>query len=74
LIRAQVLRKIGHVFGQFGVAGILAVGAQDEAAARLAGQHLQARTQRLSLRRRDLLRDADVVVLRQEYQQAARRC
>ncbi|OQC01913.1 MAG: hypothetical protein BWX79_02862 [Alphaproteobacteria bacterium ADurb.Bin100] len=64
------LAQVGHVLGQFSVAGILAVGAQDEAAARLTGQRLQARTQRLPLRGRDLLRDADVVVLRQEHQQA----
>ena len=54
------------------VGRVLAVRAQDEAAARLAHQRLQAGAQGLPLLRGNFLRDADVVVLRQEHQQAPR--
>jgi hypothetical protein len=59
---------------QFLVARVLGVGAQDEAAGGRAvgggGEPVHARAQLLAqFRRADLLRDADVVVLRQEHQQ-----
>jgi hypothetical protein len=75
------LAQVADVLGQFGVARILAVGAQDEAAgvdrhhaAAVRGrgrldERQHAGAQRLALVRRNLLRHADVVVLRQEHQQ-----
>jgi hypothetical protein len=72
------LAQVGDVFGQLGIARILAVGAQDEAAGVLRhhaaavgrggslDQRLHARAQRFAQVRRDFLRDADMVVLRQE--------
>ena len=68
--------QVGDVLGQLLVAGLLGVGAQDEAAAavgRVAGQRDHARAQLLAqLVRADALRDADVVVVRQVDQQPAR--
>jgi hypothetical protein len=66
------LAQVGDVVGQFGVGRVLGVGAQDEAAGLLAGQRVHARAQLLAqLVRADLLRDADVVVVRQKNQHAS---
>ncbi len=72
--RGPGLAQVGDVVGQLGVAGVLGVGAQDEAAAGAAvgrrGQRLHAGAQLLAqLGRADALRDADMAVLRQEDQQ-----
>ncbi|MNT02373.1 hypothetical protein D3C72_1368670 [compost metagenome] len=70
------LAQVGDVFGQFFVGGILAVGAQDEATATTrfgrAHQRLQPRAQGVALVLRNLLRHADMVVLRQKHQQPPR--
>ena len=74
---APGLAQVGDVVGELGVGGLGGVRAQDEAAAFGRGalarlrQRVHARAQLLAqLLRADLLRDADVVVLRQEDQQA----
>ena len=71
------LAQVGDVLGQFGVGGVLGVGAQDEAAAagalgRLGRQRLHPPAQLVAQRGGDLLRHAHVVVLRQEHQHAPR--
>jgi hypothetical protein len=78
--QAPGLAQVRDVVAQFVVGGILGIGAQDEPAAVVrgrfvggfAGQQVHARAQLFAqLVRADLLRDADVVVLRQEHQQAS---
>ncbi len=74
--RAPGPAQVGDVRAQFLVGRVLGIGAQDEAPAatllRLAHQRLHARAQLLArLGRADLLRDADVLVLRQVDQHAA---
>ena len=67
------LAQVGDVIGQFLVAGILRVGAQDETARGPAvggrGQAGHPLAQGLTLGRGNLLRHTDVVVLRQKHQQ-----
>ncbi len=77
------LAQIRDVFRQFGIGRVFAVGAQDEATGarrhdaaavgrcRSFDQHLHAGTQRVALVRWNLLRHADVIVLRQKDQQAS---
>uniref|UniRef100_A0A7S4D5R6 Uncharacterized protein n=1 Tax=Heterosigma akashiwo TaxID=2829 RepID=A0A7S4D5R6_HETAK len=69
------LAQIGDVGGEFVVARVLGIGAQDEAAAAAlllgADERLHAGAQRLTgLGRADLLADADVLILRQIDQHA----
>ena len=67
------LAQVADVFCQLGIAGVLAIGAQNKAAtaALLLGAHqlLQARAQCVALVLRNLLRNADMVILRQKHQQ-----
>ena len=65
------LAQIGDVFRQFGIRGVLAIGPEDEAAALLASQALQARAQFVALVLRDFLRHPDVIILRQKDQHAS---
>jgi hypothetical protein len=72
---APGLAQVGNVVGQLFIGRVFGVGAQDEAAGGRAighgGEFLQAQAQLLAqLGRADLLRDAEVVVLRQEHQHA----
>ena len=75
------LAQVGNVFAQLGITGVFAVGAQNEATGLVAcfavlrsgfSQSLQALAQSLALLERDFLGHANVLVLRQEHQQAAR--
>ena len=75
--RAPGLAQVGDVVGQLGIGRLFGVGAQDEAASAAvfarAHQRRHARAQLLAqLGRSNLLRDADVLVLRQEHEQPPR--
>ena len=68
------LAQIGNVLGQLGIGCVFAVGAQNEATTTARGlvthEFLQTVAQGFALGQGDLLRHADMVVLRQKYQQA----
>ncbi|MPN00155.1 hypothetical protein SDC9_147349 [bioreactor metagenome] len=70
------LAQITDVIGQLGIAGFLAIGAQNEAAAPAtvlgADQLLQTGPQGVALVLGNFLGDADMVVLRQKHQQTPR--
>ena len=62
------LTQIRDVVCQFLIAGVLGIGAQDKTAPRITHQGFQAIAQLIALFRRDFLRDANVIVLRQKNQ------
>ena len=60
--------QVGNVLRKLGIVGVFAVGAQYEAAALGLCQRLQSRAQFIALLHRNFLRNAHMIVLRQENQ------
>ena len=63
--------QVGDILGQFGVAGFLRIGPQNEAAAEVGIESLKTLPQLFALPLRYFLRHTNMVVLRQENQQPA---
>ena len=64
------LTQVGNILRQFGVAGFLGVGPQNEATNEVSIEGLKTLPQFFALSLRYFLRDANMVVLRQKNQQA----